>query len=194
MLKFSFVVLWFVVVFIISSTYNQELDSPIMMMSSNGNTFCITGPLWGESTGHRWIPLTKASDTELWCFLWSLAVQNWASKQDTGDLKCHCTHYNVTGMTKQGLHHIISSYMSQWEGMYFCRSKDNDKNQYSTTLQTMQYLERYQKKIRFSGILYMILKDNELWDIHRICWYKMLSNKGLWNLHLVCIWIIFKNH
>ena len=27
--------------------------------------------LWGESTGHRWIPLTTASDAELWCFLWS---------------------------------------------------------------------------------------------------------------------------
>ena len=26
---------------------------------------------WGESTGNRWIPLTKANDTELWCFLWS---------------------------------------------------------------------------------------------------------------------------
>ena len=26
--------------------------------------------LWGGSTGHRWIPLTKASDAELWCFLW----------------------------------------------------------------------------------------------------------------------------
>ena len=33
-------------------------------------------PLWGESTGHRrWIPLTKASDTERWCFLWSAAQQ-----------------------------------------------------------------------------------------------------------------------
>ena len=31
----------------------------------------VTGPLWGESTGHRWIPRTKASDAELWCFLWS---------------------------------------------------------------------------------------------------------------------------
>ena len=28
-------------------------------------------PLWGESNGHRWIPLTKASDAELWCLLWS---------------------------------------------------------------------------------------------------------------------------
>ena len=25
----------------------------------HGKAFCITGPLWGESTGHRWIPLTK---------------------------------------------------------------------------------------------------------------------------------------
>ena len=27
--------------------------------------------LWLEFTGYRWIPLTKASDAELWCFLWS---------------------------------------------------------------------------------------------------------------------------
>ena len=42
-----------------------------MMMSSNGNILCDTGHLCGEFTGHRWIPLTKASDAELWCFLWS---------------------------------------------------------------------------------------------------------------------------
>ena len=42
-----------------------------IMTSSNGNIFRVTGPLWGESTGHRWIPLTKASDAGLWCFLWS---------------------------------------------------------------------------------------------------------------------------
>ena len=35
----------------------------------------ITGPLWGESTGDRWIPLTKASDAELWCLLWSVPEQ-----------------------------------------------------------------------------------------------------------------------
>ena len=39
--------------------------------SSIGNIFRVTGPLCGEFTGHRWIPLTKASDAELWCFLWS---------------------------------------------------------------------------------------------------------------------------
>ena len=37
--------------------------------------FHATDPLCGESTGHRWIPLTKASDAELWCFLWSTPEQ-----------------------------------------------------------------------------------------------------------------------
>ena len=35
-----------------------------MMTSWNGNNFRVTVPLYGEFTGHRWIPLTKASDTE----------------------------------------------------------------------------------------------------------------------------------
>ena len=45
------------------------------MTSSNENIFRVTGPLWGESIGHLWFPLTKASDVELWCFLWSTPEQ-----------------------------------------------------------------------------------------------------------------------
>ena len=37
------------------------------MTSSNGNIYRVTGPLCGEFTGNRWIPLTKASDAGLWC-------------------------------------------------------------------------------------------------------------------------------
>ena len=40
-----------------------------MMTSSNRNIFRVTGHLCEEFTGHRWIPRTKASDAELWCFL-----------------------------------------------------------------------------------------------------------------------------
>ena len=43
----------------------------VMTTSSNGNIFRVTDPLCGVFTGHRWIPLTKASDAELWCFPWS---------------------------------------------------------------------------------------------------------------------------
>ena len=46
-----------------------------MMTSSNGNIFCVTGPLCGEFTSHLWILLTMASDVELWCFLWSAPEQ-----------------------------------------------------------------------------------------------------------------------
>ena len=50
---------------------SDEQSIVSMMMSSNGNSFCVTGPLCREFTGDRWIPLIKASDTKLWCFLWS---------------------------------------------------------------------------------------------------------------------------
>ena len=70
-----------------------------MLMSSNGNIFHITGPLRGESTGHRWIPLTKASDAELWCFLLICAWSNsWAKNRDASDLRCHRNHYEVAVM------------------------------------------------------------------------------------------------
>ena len=47
----------------------------VMMTSSHGNNFRVTGPLWGESTVNRWLPLKKASDAELWCVLWSAPEQ-----------------------------------------------------------------------------------------------------------------------
>ena len=81
-------------------TDDKALSEPmIMMTSSNGNIFCITGPLRGESTSHRWIPLTKASDAELWCFSLICAWTNdEANNWETGDLGRHHTHYHVTVM------------------------------------------------------------------------------------------------
>ena len=63
-----------------------------MMMSSNGNVFHATGPLCRGFTGHQWIPLTKASDVELWYFLWS------EHNCGAGDLRCHHAHYDVIVM------------------------------------------------------------------------------------------------
>ena len=50
-------------------------DIKCMMTSPNGNIFRVAGPLWGESTGHRWIPHTHANDMKLWYFLWSVPQQ-----------------------------------------------------------------------------------------------------------------------
>ena len=54
-----------------------------MMTSSNGNIFRVTGHLCGEFTGPRWIPHTKASDAELWCFF-DLRLNKRLSKQSWG--------------------------------------------------------------------------------------------------------------
>ena len=58
------------------SKINLTQRSPVAkvstMTSSNGNIFRVTGLLCGEFTGHQWIPRTKASDAELWYFLWSV--------------------------------------------------------------------------------------------------------------------------
>ena len=68
------------------------------MTSLNGNIFHVTGPLSGESTSHQWIPLTKASDTQLCCFLWSVPEKTNANNWDTCVLRGHCSHYDVTVM------------------------------------------------------------------------------------------------
>ena len=39
-----------------------------IMTSSNGNIFCVTGPLCSEFPGLRWIPITKAIEAEFLCF------------------------------------------------------------------------------------------------------------------------------
>ena len=54
-----------------SPIFTKVIASDCMMKSSNGNIFRVTGHLCGELTGPRWIPRTKASKVELWCFLWS---------------------------------------------------------------------------------------------------------------------------
>ena len=60
----------------------EQVQSPYLMTSSNGNFFRIIGPLCWEFTGHRWIPGTKASDAELWCF--DLRLNKRLSKQSWG--------------------------------------------------------------------------------------------------------------
>ena len=61
-----------------------------MMMSSNGNIFLVTGPYGGEFTGHQWILLTKGQSAS-----W---INGWVSNRESGDLRRHCAHYDVTVM------------------------------------------------------------------------------------------------
>ena len=96
-----------------SNTAVRQYDCPqTMMMSSNGNIFRVTGPLYEEFTGHWWIPHTKASarasDVSL-IFVW---INGWVNNRESGDLRCHRAHYDVIAMT-MGIHsHLASQYLS----------------------------------------------------------------------------------
>ena len=92
-----------------------------MMTSSNGNIFRITGPLC-EFIGYRWIPLTKASDAELLCFLWSVPwINGWVNNREAGDLRRHRVHYDVISMTLGLYDTLVSSW--SWHTVYRADSR-----------------------------------------------------------------------
>ena len=88
-----------------SSVHNSwdVLYFQVMMMSSNGNIFRITGPLWGESTSYQWIPLAKAV---MQCFdaFFDLHPNKRLCKQSrcrwfemtSCSLWCHCNAFHIT--------------------------------------------------------------------------------------------------
>ena len=87
------------IVFSIQNAHALLCLDQCKMTSSNGNILRVTGHLCGEFTGPRWIPHTKASDAELWCFLWSapeLKVEETVG--EAGDLRRHRAHYDVIVM------------------------------------------------------------------------------------------------
>ena len=54
--------------FLYHSLYIIIYTELAMMTSCHGNTFRVTDTLYGESTGHQWIPLTKSKYRGLWGF------------------------------------------------------------------------------------------------------------------------------
>ena len=78
------------------STLDQTVLS-VMMTSWNGNIFRVTGPLCGEFTGHRWIPLTKPV-TRSFDVFFDLRLTKRLSKQWRRRFGLHHAHYDVTVM------------------------------------------------------------------------------------------------
>ena len=68
-----------------------------MITSWNGNIFRVAGHLCEESTGHRLITSTKASDVELWRFRWSASeINGWVINREVGDYgRLHAYHYVI---------------------------------------------------------------------------------------------------
>ena len=79
-----------------------------MMASSNGNIFRVASPLWWESTGHRWIPLTRASYAGLLRFSLICGwINEWANNREAGDLRHRRAHYDVTAIILQDTHYPV---------------------------------------------------------------------------------------
>ena len=81
---------------------NTLLVHLYMMASSNGNNFRVAVLVCREFNGHRWIPHTKASDAELWCFLWSVSEPTVEQTIQTPVIwdtsSCSlCSHCNASG-------------------------------------------------------------------------------------------------
>ena len=85
-----------------------------IMTSSNRNIFRVTGPLCEEFIGNRWIPLTKVSDWELWCFIWSASwINGWVNNREADDLRRHRAHCDVIVMTQRNWTWLFNSNTKQ---------------------------------------------------------------------------------
>ena len=94
----------------------QVTDGPVIMMtSSNGNIFRVTGPLYGKFTGHsphkgQW---RRALMPSLIC-AWS---NGWANNRNSGDSRRHRAHYCNGRMCFQimSLHYSPESNIYLWD-------------------------------------------------------------------------------
>ena len=74
---------------VIWTNLHVYIADPIdILMTSHGNAFHITGPLCGESTIHRHIPLQRTRGAEHWyIFLLLPWISCWADCRIVGDLR-----------------------------------------------------------------------------------------------------------
>ena len=79
-----------------SKLITATIISLIMMTSSNGNIFRVTGSLWGKFPGEfpSQRPVTRSFDVSFIC-AWT---NGWVNNRYAGDLRCHCARYDVIVM------------------------------------------------------------------------------------------------
>ena len=68
------------------------------MTLSNGNIYRFTGPLRGESTGTRGLPLQMQVTRRFDVFSDLRLNNDWANNRDAGDLRRHRSHYDAAVM------------------------------------------------------------------------------------------------
>ena len=77
----------------------------VMITSSNWNVFHVTGHLCGEFTGQRWIFPHKGQWRGALMFSFICAwINGWVNNGESGDLRRHRDHYDVTVMVSGRRH------------------------------------------------------------------------------------------
>ena len=136
--------------------------------------FPRSGPLRGEFTGNQWIPLTKASDTELWCFLW-FAPEQPVSKQSSQrrfetTTRSWWRHGNVVG--------VMTPISRLSEGLWHSfRSNEN-----KATICSINTLRLRQNSRRFADDIFKCIFLNEnVWISNKIS-LKFISEGPIINI------------
>ena len=75
---------------------------------------------------HRWIPLTKARDAELWCFPWSTPwINGWVNNGEADDLRRLRGHHDVIGMWFRDAGHHPESLFVKWTASIWYKTSSN---------------------------------------------------------------------
>ena len=78
---------------IVNSTFRDKRQWNFMMASSNGNIFCVTDPLCGNSPATGEFPSQRPVTRSFGVFF-----DRWIHNRDVCDLRRHRAHYDVTTM------------------------------------------------------------------------------------------------
>ena len=150
------------------------------MMSSNGSIFRVTGLSCGEYISRRWISRTRASDAELWCFLWSapeLTVEQTMGtlvfETPSRSLWRHCNAFSV----------IISLYIpvSQALYLYVCQA-----NVVSLYINTYAWYKHFTCLQIYHRLLYVLILQAEDLQISLHFFHNQLCSHCLPELQEMC--------
>ena len=94
---------WFVNLYHMISLYKLTIQvfarALSMMASSNGKKIRITGRLWGDPPVTDGFPSQRPATRSFDAFFdLRLKKNSWTYNRDSGDLRRHCAHYDVTVM------------------------------------------------------------------------------------------------
>ena len=120
----------------------------IMMTSSNGKIFRVTGPLRGDFCS-PWIPHTKALTRSFGVFFICVWINGWVNNLEAGDFRRHRGHNDVIVMwIDDSVHMIKLSILSHslailfhsmhvWTGQNLKESITNSVNEYQSSCQDL---------------------------------------------------------